>query len=490
VDESSGTCQPSSATGVVSQIITTNSGVLSTVSTMTTPYTPQSCHGKKEATVCGSAISHSDCDDSGEHGDFAKTHCPLMCGLECTSFTTATAITTTTDIPSDGQNSNENAIVVSNASTEEGGSGDRKSTDVVTAVVDDSSENELASIINRTISNSSRPLSANGALPLVVTLACIPVILLLLACVSCYNRRRKQDTMVLQELRKMRETTRSNPNFSKNTEKGHTRPVDPTMKAVNFPWHWEHPLTDEMRLIPLRLSSKEACAITNRLVQEFKPSGKKVDVVGVSRCQNKRLFVQYDQERTKVAINRGDCNERWLWHGTDALDSIITNGFNAFTYGSLSFNAYGLGNYFAPDAKLSDYFIREARGGFDGEKKLILARVCCGRIADKTNLVQSLRWGLCKCADRSNHNASCEWDREMRKLLANPENRGAPDGFDSVTGAGKHFESVIFKDTMAYSSYVITYKLPDGSLPDPYHAKDGYLKTMDATSGWSLPRGK
>ena len=138
------------------------------------------------------------------------------------------------------------------------------------------------------------------------------------------------------------------------------------MKAVNFPWHWQEPLTDTMRLVPLKPFSKQAQAIAGRLQEEISASGMDVDVLEVARCQNKRLFVKYDLERTSVAAARGgNCNERWLWHGTDALDSIITDGFNTFAYASMAFNAYGFGNYFAPDAKLSDFFIRDARGGFN-----------------------------------------------------------------------------------------------------------------------------
>jgi hypothetical protein len=48
-----------------------------------------------------------------------------------------------------------------------------------------------------------------------------------------------------------------------------------------------------------------------------------------------------------------------------------------------------------------------------------------------------------------------------------PENRGPPERHDSVTGAGKLSESVIFKDTMAYSAYIVSHKLPEGPLPDP-----------------------
>lgn len=268
----------------------------------------------------------------------------------------------------------------------------------------------------------------------------------------------------------------------------HKRLVDPKMKAVRFPWHWEAPLTDAMELVPLKPFSREAQAVAGRLQEEMGASGMDVEVLDVSRCQNKQLLVTYDLERTRVAAECGDgnCNERWLWHGTDALDSVITDGFNLIAYASMAFNAYGFGNYFAPDAKLSDFFIRSARGGSSGEKKLILARVCCGKIADKTHLKRLLPAGTPQHR-LPNGEMNEKWQLEMRKLLAKPEHRQPPAGHHSVTGAGKHTEAVVFKDTMAYSAYVVTYKTPGGSLPDPYQQGAGYLKTMEEAAAWKLP---
>ena len=40
------------------------------------------------------------------------------------------------------------------------------------------------------------------------------------------------------------------------------------------------------------------------------------------------------------------------------------------------------GIYFAPDVRLSDFFIRFARGS-SGEKKMILAKVACGSIGER-----------------------------------------------------------------------------------------------------------
>ena len=68
----------------------------STANASVAPYTPQSCHGVEEALVCGSRIPQTDCNHDGDHRDFAKRHCPQMCGLGCTSTSTVAATATTT----------------------------------------------------------------------------------------------------------------------------------------------------------------------------------------------------------------------------------------------------------------------------------------------------------------------------------------------------------------------------------------------------------
>jgi hypothetical protein len=150
-----------------------------------------------------------------------------------------------------------------------------------------------------------------------------------------------------------------------------------------------------MRLV-LALQSGEAKKISRRLHQEIGSFGKRAEVIKVERCENKELFATLHIGRGRVYDTRGrdDCKERWLWHGTDALDSII-NHHERIQHVSVrtSLNADGFGNNCAPDAKLSDFFIQDARGGHAGAKKLSLARACCGKIADKIHLQQSIPSG-------------------------------------------------------------------------------------------------
>ena len=112
------------------------------------------------------------------------------------------------------------------------------------------------------------------------------------------------------------------------------------------------------------------------------------------------------------------------------------------------------GIYFAPDARLSDFFIRSARGS-SGEKKMILAKVACGSIGE---LDAISHW----------------WPAEKKQAaLRQTENRNPPAGHTSATGRN-HTEVVVYGNYYAYPEYVITYKLA-WQLPDPYQQGKGYL---------------
>ena len=112
------------------------------------------------------------------------------------------------------------------------------------------------------------------------------------------------------------------------------------------------------------------------------------------------------------------------------------------------------GIYFAPDARLSDFFIRSARGS-SGQKKMILAKVACGSIGERDAISH---W----------------WPAEKKQAaLRQTENRNPPAGHTSATGRN-HTEVVVYGNYYAYPEYVITYKLAL-ELPDPYHQGKGYL---------------
>jgi hypothetical protein len=243
---------------------------------------------------------------------------------------------------------------------------------------------------------------------------------------------------------------------------------------LNYPRHWEGrpPTAGE---IAIDIAEEEGLSIVERLQADIPGA----NVTRITRVQKSAMWMAYEAKRLEIGRgghNWAAINERWLWHGTDALSEVVESGFNAFSYGNLDFNAYGLGNYFAPDAKLSDFFIRAQRGAGGGnEKRLILARVACGTIKEKQSLT-SMRGG-------------------MQALLKMAVHRKAPDGGHSATGQGHCTEIIVYSDTQAYPAYVVTYLLPGGALPDPYaeqRRNPNYLRRHNdpIVNRWTLRGGR
>eukprot|EP00947_MAST-08B_sp_MAST-8B-sp1_P001512 g1512.t1 len=186
--------------------------------------------------------------------------------------------------------------------------------------------------------------------------------------------------------------------------------------------------------------------------------------------------------------DRATMNEQWLWHGTGALDNVVSEGFKGTSYASLQWNAYGAGNYFAADAKLADFFTPKC-----GRKKLILARVACGTVQEKEHL-DSVARRIMKAQEVLATNAATVRDlvgQTVEALLKLPEHRKAPDGAHSATDQGRGTEIIVYDDKQAYPAYVVTYELP-AMLPNPYQQRPGYLKQYDdwAVTSWVLRREK
>ena len=60
---------------------------------------PRVCRGYTEAEVCGNRIPLTDCNGGGVHETFAKTHCPFMCGVDCTAAESTTDAGSVSEIP-------------------------------------------------------------------------------------------------------------------------------------------------------------------------------------------------------------------------------------------------------------------------------------------------------------------------------------------------------------------------------------------------------
>ena len=110
------------------------------------------------------------------------------------------------------------------------------------------------------------------------------------------------------------------------------------MSGIKLPDHWQSDGTKPA--LHCVANGGEHVAVTAPLFQHIDG----VEVVDVERNENANLWAKYSLDRDTVREQAaGDANERWLWHGTDALDDVLETGFNT-AYASLEFNAYGVGN--------------------------------------------------------------------------------------------------------------------------------------------------
>jgi hypothetical protein len=120
----------------------------------------------------------------------------------------------------------------------------------------------------------------------------------------------------------------------------------------------------------------EARAVAD-LLRESMPDA---TAVRVQRNNHPRLYKKYLANREDIEGQAGFKHERWLWNGNDSIQEQMSGGFDT-RYASQEFNKYGVGVYFAADARLSAFFERSTRAEH-GEKRLILARVALGESHD------------------------------------------------------------------------------------------------------------
>jgi hypothetical protein len=107
----------------------------------------------------------------------------------------------------------------------------------------------------------------------------------------------------------------------------------------------------------LDATAAEVEAVTALLHQSMPDA----EVVRVQRNQHELLYRQYEARRGAVdAEAGGPKHERWLWNGNDSLEENLSRGFD-LRYASQEFNKYGVGIYFAADARLSAFFERSTR---------------------------------------------------------------------------------------------------------------------------------
>jgi len=195
---------------------------------------------------------------------------------------------------------------------------------------------------------------------------------------------------------------------------------------------------------------------------EAMPEGTVVEQV--ERWESQAAFMPFVAHRQAVVDELGWASEDvelWLFHGTDAVDAVLENGFRiSHANHSVKHNRYGIGVYFARDPRLAHFFVQGRRNEPPREMcQLILARVVVGSCARRPPI------------------------RQQEDLLR-PEHRGPPVGYHSCTsGACAGREIIVFPGspgTPAYPAYVISYRC--ALQNNPY--RDSELMRVDFDSRW------
>eukprot|EP00438_Fugacium_kawagutii_P009564 Skav212721 [mRNA] locus=scaffold1734:41927:43106:- [translate_table: standard] len=176
-------------------------------------------------------------------------------------------------------------------------------------------------------------------------------------------------------------------------------------------------------------------------------------ILKIERNENWHLFSQYRSYRNGL---EQEGNEKYLFHGSPtATYEIMDDGQGLDTaYASQAgppkteFNVYGVGNYFAPDLRLSLFFIRGQPGR---TREIILCRVACGRIGERERVVP-------------NGASRQQWIDALRQ----PQNKLPPKGCDSATSRHRK-ELVVYKQNHAYPAYKITLRYADDPR-NPYES--------------------
>eukprot|EP00667_Euglena_gracilis_P013983 EG_transcript_14461 len=197
------------------------------------------------------------------------------------------------------------------------------------------------------------------------------------------------------------------------------------MGDLSFPPYWT-PKVAEVDLVDVDLKSDEAKDVLKTFHSTI---NRKVTVHSLQRIQNYTLWPFYALTRKAIADkNKGDPNEKKLFHGARVranMDAITNFGFDMRVAAT---GLYGIGIYFAVNAKYSDsgYVLQNP----DKSKEMFICRVTCGEHVPGNSALRR----------------------------PPPKDTKVPNGalYDSVTDTGKpNIMHVVFNNAQAYPEYLV-----------------------------------
>lgn len=201
------------------------------------------------------------------------------------------------------------------------------------------------------------------------------------------------------------------------------------------PEEWE-PQTKDLEL---KLVDKESQEY-RRIRKKMRDSMPSVKILRLERIQNKWLWRKYVRHRKDMSEkNKGDINEKELFHGTSATDpEKIYQSEDGFDMRYSRKGLWGQGSYFAEMASYSDQYSYSMGAG---QKQMFVAKVLTGESANVPGGDKSLRM-----------------PPERSQVYSTEGLFGTTVKYDTVTGKTKGCRIyVTYNNDKAYPFYLITY---------------------------------
>lgn len=184
-------------------------------------------------------------------------------------------------------------------------------------------------------------------------------------------------------------------------------------------------------------------ALITRMARESLPSAQ---LVSVERFQNRLMWKQFEHRRGIIALkNRGDANEKLMWHGTSTLEPKAILASEAgldMRFSQKGF--YGEGIYQAERLEYSNGGYSYKLQDGSGNRAVILCRVLAGSV--------------------DQHGMDIDRDLKMPRVKASSGLDGVLERHDSV-GGGPHRAGngssnmiVVYDNAQVYPEFVVTYR--------------------------------
>ncbi|XP_046375109.2 E3 ubiquitin-protein ligase MIB2-like [Haliotis rufescens] len=188
-------------------------------------------------------------------------------------------------------------------------------------------------------------------------------------------------------------------------EKLARQPRSMLSKTRQQPAHWTSMGSDAVKLVPVTAADPTTANEHRTVTKRMQDTLYNKTIVAVQRVQNIKLWEHYAvaKARMEESYGKGQANEQSLFHGTtpDSAKDIPIQNIDFRLSGNRVGALFGLGAYFAVDAKYSDNYTKE---DVRKHRFMFLAKVLVGRtrkgakdmtrppvfdLSDKTKLADS-----------------------------------------------------------------------------------------------------